>query len=372
MSGAFFPFRPGDRFPEVALPGVDGLGHKLSWSVLGEPLVVVALGDLRLLTSGPMVGLIVSLAEAGASAAVIAGVNVAAAQAALKGFEVPGTGGVPLVLCDPERRVLRTLLSPDPAHGAQASAQHDLRLIVLDANQRLVGEFAGGDIDVLGESALAAIAVARADRPPESLLFGAAAPVMMLPRVFEPAFCRSLIELWASGERSDGGVSSRYGNVVAADRKRTEDHIVRDSAMAKQISDRLAYRVGPELMRAFNWEAEFSFDAHVILSYAAGHQHFFRAHRDNGTPQTADRTFAVSLNLNEDYEGGELVFPEYGPTRYKPKAGMAAVFSCSLLHEALPVTEGRRYVLTTFFRDRKKQQQAQALQQQQRPPSVRR
>ena len=367
MSGAFFPFRPGDRFPEVALPGVDGLGHKLSWSVLGEPLVVVALADLRLLTSGPMVGLIVSLAEVGASAAVIVGVNVASAQAALKGFEMPGTGGVPLVLCDPERRVLKTLLSPDAAHGAQASAQHDHRLIVLDANQRVVGAFTGGDVGVLRESVLAAIGMARADRPPESVLIGAAAPVMILPRVFEPAFCPSLMELWPRGERSDGGVSSRYGNVVSADRKRTEDHIVRDAAVAKEISDRLAFRVGPELMRVFNWEAEFGFDAHVILSYAAGHQHFFRAHRDNGTPQTADRTFAVSLNLNEDYEGGELVFPEYGPTRYKPKAGAAAIFSCSLLHEALPVTQGRRYVLTTFFRDRKKQQQAQ----QKRPPSVR-
>ena len=368
MTATFFPFRPGDRFPEVALPGVDGMGHKLSWSVLGEPTVVLALAELRLLTNGPMVGLIASLAEVGASAAVIVGVNVAAAQTALRGFEMPGTGGVPLVLCDPERRVLTTLLAPDPAHGAPASAQHDHRLIVLDANQRLVGEFSGGDLDVLREAVLAAIEVARADRPPESVLFGAVAPVMMLPRVFEPAFCHSLIELWTRGERSDGGVSSRYGNVMSADRKRTEDHIVRDAAVSKQISDRLAYRIGPELMRVFNWEAEFAFDAHVILSYAAGYQHFFRAHRDNGTPQTADRTFAVSLNLNEDYEGGELVFPEYGPTRFKPKAGMAAVFACSLLHEALPVSEGRRYVLTTFFRDRKKQQQMAA---QQRPPSVR-
>ena len=372
MSGTFFPFRPGDRFPEVALPGVDGMGHKLSWSVLGEPLVVIALGDLRLLTSGPMVSLIVALAGVGASAAVIVGVNVAAAQAALKGFEMPGTGGVPLVLCDPERRVLKALLSPDPVQGTPTIAQHDHRLIVLDANQRVVGAFPGGDVEPLREPVLAAIEVARADRPPESVLFGATAPVMMLPRVFEPAFCQSLIELWATGERSDGGVSSRYGNVVSADRKRTEDHIVRDPVVVKEISDRLAYRVGPELMRVFNWQAEFAFDAHVILSYAAGYQHFFRAHRDNGTPQTADRTFAVSLNLNEDYEGGELVFPEYGPTRYKPKAGMAAIFSCSLLHEALPVTEGRRYVLTTFFRDRNRQQQQAQPQVQQRPPSVRR
>jgi predicted 2-oxoglutarate/Fe(II)-dependent dioxygenase YbiX len=368
MNGAAFPFRPGDRFPEVALPGVDGMGHKLSWSVQGEPLVVLALVDPRLLASGQMVELIGSIADAGASAAVIVGANVGAAQAALKGVAMPG-GGLPLVLCDPDRRVLTTLLAPDAAQGASAGVPHDRRVIVLDANQRLVGAFTGADVEALREAVLAAIAAARADWPAESVLCGSAAPVMMLPRVFEPAFCQSLIEQWTSGERSDGGVSSRYGNVVAADRKRTEDHIVRDPAMVKQITDRLAYRVGPELMRVFNWEAEFSFDAPVILSYAAGHQHFFRAHRDNGTPQTADRSFAVSLNLNDDYEGGELVFPEFGPTRYKPKAGMAAIFSCSLLHEALPVSEGRRFVLTTFFRDRKKQPQAQ---QQQRPPSMRR
>jgi predicted 2-oxoglutarate/Fe(II)-dependent dioxygenase YbiX len=144
---------------------------------------------------------------------------------------------------------------------------------------------------------------------------------------------------------------------MAADRKRTEDHIIKDPAVNKQVSDRLAYRIGPELAKVFAWDVEFGFDAHVIISYSAEGAHYFRAHRDNSAPQTADRTFAVSLNLNDDFDGGELVFPEYGPTRYKPRAGAAAVFSCSLLHEALPVIRGRRFVVTTFFRSRAKQAQ---------------
>ena len=123
MSGTFFPFQPGQRLPEVALPGIDGMGHKLSWSLQGEPLVVVALGDLRRLIAAPMAGLIASLAEVGVSAVAIAGVNVAAAQTMLKASARPGAGGVPLVLCDPERRVLTALLSPDPAHGAPTTAQ---------------------------------------------------------------------------------------------------------------------------------------------------------------------------------------------------------------------------------------------------------
>ena len=47
---------------------------------------------------------------------------------------------------------------------------------------------------------------------------------------------------------------------------------------------------------------------------------------------------------------GELVFPEYGPDRYKPDDGGAVIFSCSLIHEALAVTRGRRFALLTFLR----------------------
>ena len=79
---------------------------------------------------------------------------------------------------------------------------------------------------------------------------------------------------------------------------------------------------------------------------------FFTAHRDNLSPATAHRRFGLTLNLNDDYDGGELRFPEYGPDRYRPDAGEALVFSGSHLHEVLPVTRGRRFVLLSFlFRD---------------------
>lgn len=60
----------------------------------------------------------------------------------------------------------------------------------------------------------------------------------------------------------------------------------------------------------------------------------------------------MSLNLNtEDFEGGELVFPEFGPAKYRPETGGACVFSCSLMHEAHPVRRGQRYVFVPFFYD---------------------
>jgi predicted 2-oxoglutarate/Fe(II)-dependent dioxygenase YbiX len=78
----------------------------------------------------------------------------------------------------------------------------------------------------------------------------------------------------------------------------------------------------------------------------------FRPHRDNTTKGTAHRRFACTINLNaEDYDGGNLRFPEFGPNEYRAPTGGAVVFSCSLLHEARPVTRGRRYAFLPFFYD---------------------
>ena len=58
---------------------------------------------------------------------------------------------------------------------------------------------------------------------------------------------------------------------------------------------------------------------------------------------------SLLLNDPDEYEGGELRFAEYGPELYRPAAGDAVIFSCSLLHEVLPVRQGRRFVLLCFL-----------------------
>lgn len=83
-------------------------------------------------------------------------------------------------------------------------------------------------------------------------------------------------------------------------------------------------------------------ERYIVACYAAEDGGHFNAHRDNTTKGTAHRRFAVSISLNSDFEGGEIVFPEYGPKGYKPPPGGAVVFSCSLLHAVTKVTRGRR------------------------------
>ena len=63
------------------------------------------------------------------------------------------------------------------------------------------------------------------------------------------------------------------------------------------------------------------------------------------------RSFAVSIDLSEDFDGGEVVFPKYGARGYRPAAGGAVGFSCSLLCAVTQVTRGRRYVFLPFLYD---------------------
>jgi hypothetical protein len=207
---------------------------------------------------------------------------------------------------------------------------------------------------------VATAAAVRADGGADQVVSTAMAPVLVLPRVFEPEFCTQVIRLWHKGDHRDSGVSTRYGNVNVSHLKQTEDYTVVEPMMQKAISDRLAYRIGPELVKVFAYDREFGFDAHVVLSYSADGRHFFGAHRDNGAPTTADRSFAVSLNLNDDFEGGELEFPLVGQ-RFKGETGDALYFAHVnqsggperlSLHAGLPIVRGEKYVLSQWIHDR--------------------
>ncbi|MCH8504387.1 MAG: 2OG-Fe(II) oxygenase [Ectothiorhodospiraceae bacterium] len=114
------------------------------------------------------------------------------------------------------------------------------------------------------------------------------------------------------------------------------------------LRDVLLDRIIPSIARAFHYRAT-RFEGFKIVSYDAGEGGYFRRHRDNISAQTRHRRFALSVNLNDDYEGGCLTFPEFGPFRYRPPAGGGIVFSGTHLHEVTEVTAGRRSVLPTFL-----------------------
>ena len=75
---------------------------------------------------------------------------------------------------------------------------------------------------------------------------------------------------------------------------------------------------------------------------------FFGQHSDDsyGTPRTTSLTYYP----NDDYEGGEIEFINFGIT-IKPKANQLFIFpsAYSYIHRVHPITSGVRYNLVTFF-----------------------
>jgi peroxiredoxin/predicted 2-oxoglutarate/Fe(II)-dependent dioxygenase YbiX len=183
------------------------------------------------------------------------------------------------------------------------------------------------------------------------------APVLLIPRVFDRAFCEHLIHLFeADGGEESGFMREKEGKTIAVHdysfkRRRDFNLEQAESGVLQTVNELVLRRVKPEIEKAFQFSIT-RFERHVIACYEAEHGGFFNRHRDNTTKGTAHRRFAMTLNLNTDeYEGGCLWFPEYGAQLYSPQVGEAVVFSCSLLHEVTPVTKGKRYAVLSFFYD---------------------
>jgi len=179
-------------------------------------------------------------------------------------------------------------------------------------------------------------------------------PILYLPNVFEPELCQTLVDLYEEKGGSESGFMREVDGktVVINDpvHKRRRDHNLEDPQLIEQIKGRIYRRIVPEIARAHQFHVT-RMERFLVARYSAEEEGHFNPHRDNTTKGTAHRRFAVSVNLNEDYGGGELWFPEYGPKTFKPPAGAAVVFSCSLLHAARLVTRARRYVFLPFLYD---------------------
>jgi predicted 2-oxoglutarate/Fe(II)-dependent dioxygenase YbiX/peroxiredoxin len=239
------------------------------------------------------------------------------------------------------------------AYGAAPQDSADGRCwIVIDPTLRVIANMAfradGGDAAQL-------MALLETLPPPERFSGGELqAPVLMLPRVFEPEFCSHLIDLYdANGGTESGFMREIGGRTVGVhdhNHKRRKDHILTDPALILDVQKRFLRRVVPEIAKIHQFTVT-RMERYIVSCYAAEDGGHFAAHRDNTTAGTAHRRFAVSVNLNDDFDGGEVSFPEYGPRGFKAPPGGAVVFSCSLLHKVSRVTRGRRYAFLPFLYD---------------------
>ena len=181
------------------------------------------------------------------------------------------------------------------------------------------------------------------------------APVLVVPRVFSPELCRTLIHTYeVHGGQPSGFMRDVHGKTTLINNeshKKRSDCLLQDATLQGICMSAIRARLLPQLVNAFQFQAT-RMERHLVSCYDAEAGGHFRPHRDNTTLGTAHRRFAVSLFLNTgEYEGGLLRFPEYGQSLFSAPTGGAVVFSCSLQHEATLVTSGRRYMYLPFLYD---------------------
>lgn len=86
---------------------------------------------------------------------------------------------------------------------------------------------------------------------------------------------------------------------------------------------------------------------------------YFPLHQDENHKETdLDKiVFGVVIYLNENFEGGELNYPDLN-LKIQPRKGSLVIHKAEYFHEVLPVLNGNRYCITTFIRGTDKTQLA--------------
>jgi predicted 2-oxoglutarate/Fe(II)-dependent dioxygenase YbiX len=329
------PLQPGERMPFWY--GMAGGGGFFSLeSLAGAPaIIVLAHGVPR----DDLGALVAPLAIAARRAVVVI---LGSDDTVLTLRDDPAAHGMRLVDCNPAQ------LGPA---GVGPDARSPARILVVDRNQRIALHLAAAPGTDLAAACLRALDTLPQEAGREMLM---PAPALLLPNLLSAAQCRHLIARFESGATIDSGMATidEHGQprtrLDHAKKRRRDLLIGPDDPDHDTLQALLLRRCAPEIARAF--QASIAHTDRILVACYDDTGGYFRRHRDNAGEHVAFREFAISVNLNtEEYEGGGLLFPECNDHLYRPPTGAGFIFSTSLLHEATPVTRGRRYVLLTFF-----------------------
>lgn len=245
---------------------------------------------------------------------------------------------------DAQRSLLRSF--------ALVNAQNETRpaALLLDARLRVVQAWADvNPASLVNQTVAAAEELLATQAETKPCLASAHAPVLMIPGVLTPELRQRCLESFRTGRTFDGTVGAGGGGQKGyrPNAKLRTDHVI-EGELLEMLDAQMARVVFPEIMRAFGYDISFR-ERYKVGRYSAEKEGFFAGHRDNFEPGLGYRRLAMSLALNDDYEGGGLRFSEYGNDLYKPDAGDAIVFSSALMHEVEKVRKGDRYVLVGHF-----------------------
>jgi len=239
--------------------------------------------------------------------------------------------------------------------AAWSAGTRDIPTTVVLRQNGHVAAILKGDPAAQAEGAVAAVRALAEER--KTIEPAPHPPILVVPDVLSREDCRRLIQIYETrgktfvepGHGDDNMTVDYKMRIPEYGRGDRIDHWIVERDTMSFIDGRLSSRLFPEIRKAFQYPVTRRERMRIgcYTGSRGGEQH---GHRDNTEAIAAHRRFACSINLNtEEFEGGELRFPEYGDQRYRPGTGAAIVFSSSILHEAMEVRSGRRFVLLVFL-----------------------
>ena len=143
--------------------------------------------------------------------------------------------------------------------------------------------------------------------------------------------------------------TGKVGNRVNIKQKRRYDLFINNIEIIKTIDNFFYDNLYSEIKSNFS-------DIKYREKWKLGHYNyedngFYNLHTDTAGDTKYRKTSCVTMLSNsDDYEGGELHFPDLGK-KFKLDKGDVIIFDSSLLHGVYPVTKGERNVLISFFFD---------------------
>lgn len=246
------------------------------------------------------------------------------------------------VMADENRALSRALDNLERSHNRPISCS-------LDCNQRVVDLYNNSNAQNHMADLLRAAAKLKALTQQEPLRLPVSAPVLIVPDVLSKASCARIIDYWEKGAKYAGTIGSEGKEKINTEGKRRVDVDVRDRDFLTALDIEMSKRLFPEIRKVFALDVTCR-ERYKIGLYTSEDKGFYNLHRDTGVPALSYRRVSVSLLLNDDFDGGLLTMPEYGPhAAFKAPAGGAICFPSTVLHAVTPVTRGKRFVMVSFF-----------------------
>ncbi len=332
----------GDRMPDFQRPDTAGETVMLYDLQNGQPMLLLVFEEA---TAPDTRAALDALAHDPASSALtrVAMVRATPAQCAAV---VNSPAGSVTLLADDGAVALHLL-------GSEAPGSRLITGFALDPNLRVIERIEHRSGSNLTDFLQRLHAACKQDASRAPLIINQQAPALFVPRVMDSVMCAELVTYFEQQGGQPSGTAHIEGDKAYWRQdpsvKLRRDVYIQEGPWLERIKEVVARRVLPEIQRCCQYQVTHH-EVFKLVCYDAQTGGYFRPHRDNESRDTQHRRFAMTLHLNTgDYQGGQLRFPEFSANLYESARGDAIVFSSSLLHEVVPVTAGKRYVLLGFF-----------------------